>query len=60
MRVALCQVDTTVGDFAGNVQRILVAGAEAGSRESTCAGMWVVGRKSVCASSTWRDTTALA
>ena len=29
MRVALCQVDTTVGDFAGNVQRIVAAGAEA-------------------------------
>ena len=25
MRVALCQIDTTVGDFAGNLQRILAA-----------------------------------
>jgi NAD+ synthetase len=29
MRVALCQIDTTVGDFGGNVQRILDAAAAA-------------------------------
>lgn len=29
MRVALCQIDTTVGDFAGNVQRIVSAAEEA-------------------------------
>ncbi|MGC6488655.1 MAG: nitrilase-related carbon-nitrogen hydrolase, partial [Planctomycetota bacterium] len=29
MRVALCQIDTTVGDFAGNVDRILGAAERA-------------------------------
>lgn len=29
MRIALCQIDTTVGDFAGNVQRIVAAAEQA-------------------------------
>jgi len=29
LRVALCQIDTTVGDFAGNVQRIIAAAKHA-------------------------------
>ena len=31
MRVALCQIDTTVGDFDGNVQRIVAAAEQAAS-----------------------------
>ena len=32
MKVALCQIDTTVGDFAGNARRIVDYGREAAAR----------------------------
>jgi len=39
MRVALCQIDTTVGDFAGNVQRIVAAAEQARTDGATLAVM---------------------
>ena len=37
MRAALCQVDTTVGDFAGNVERVLAAAERAAAQGATLA-----------------------
>ncbi|MCK5942131.1 MAG: NAD+ synthase [Planctomycetes bacterium] len=37
MRVALCQIDTTVGDFAGNVERVVDAAARALEQGATLA-----------------------